>query len=156
AFDDIFKLEKGDLEGIPRLGEKSIQNILDSIERSRKVPLSRFIVSLSIDNVGEETARLLATRFGSIEKLRRASKEELESIDGIGAVVAGSIAEWFSDSVKSALLDRLLAEVSIQEDEKSTGGFFEGKTVVLTGTLESFSRDEAAEVVRKQGGNVSS
>ncbi|MEX0933125.1 MAG: NAD-dependent DNA ligase LigA [Candidatus Paceibacterota bacterium] len=156
TFDDIFKLKHGDLVELPRLGEKSINNIISSVNASRNIPFSRFIVSLSIDTVGEETARLLATHFETIEKLRRASTEELMGINGIGEVVAESIHEWFSDVKKSVLLDRLLLEVTIEKEGRSTGGFFSGKTVVLTGTLESFSRDEAGEIVRRQGGTVSS
>jgi DNA ligase (NAD+) len=155
-FDDIFKLRKGDLEELPRLKEKSITNIIFSINKSREIPLSRLIVSLSIDTVGEETARLLSRRFGSIETLRHASKEELEQINGIGEVVASSIFNWFSEPAKNALLDRLLREITILKEDRTREGFFSGKTVVLTGTLKEFSRDEAQEIIRKQGGIVSS
>jgi DNA ligase (NAD+) len=155
-FDDIFKLRKGDLEELPRLKEKSITNIIFSINKSREIPLSRLIVSLSIDTVGEETARLLSQRFNSIETLRHASKEELEQINGIGEVVASSIFNWFSEPAKNALLDRLLREITILKEDRTREGFFSGKTVVLTGTLKEFSRDEAQEIIRKQGGIVSS
>jgi DNA ligase (NAD+) len=113
-------------------------------------------VSLSIDTVGEETARLLAAHFKTVENLRKASVEELMAINGIGEVVAQSIHAWFSDTKKSELLDRLLDEVAIEKEKGSESGFFSGKTVVLTGTLENFSRDEAGEMVRRQGGTVSS
>lgn len=155
TFDDIFTLKPGDLLELPRLGEKSINNIISSINASRSIPFSRFIVSLSIDTVGEETARLLASHFKTIENLRVASSEELMGINGIGEIVARSISEWFSDSKKSELLDRLLSEITIEKEGETKGGFFSGKTVVLTGTLEAFSRDEAAEVIRRQGGTVS-
>jgi len=156
TFDDIFKLKHGDLIELPRLGEKSINNIISSINASRSISLSRFIVSLSIDTVGEETARLLAAHFKTVENLRKASVEELMAINGIGEVVAQSIHAWFSDTKKSELLDRLLDEVAIEKEKGSESGFFSGKTVVLTGTLENFSRDEAGEMVRRQGGTVSS
>lgn len=156
TFDDIFKLKEGDLVGIPRLGEKSISNILSSIERARTVTLPRFIIALSIDNVGEETARLLAERFGTIDALAVASTEELQTIDGVGEVVARSVHDWFSDPIKKALLKRLSHEVVIEKERERVAGFFSGKTVVLTGTLEHFSRDEAAEIVRGQGGTISS
>lgn len=155
TFDDVFKLKRGDLVGLPRLGEKSVDNIISSINASRSIPLSRFIVSLSIDTVGEETARLLATHFKTIENVRAASVEELMAINGIGEVVARSISEWFSDSKKAELLDRLLPEITIEKEGEGKSGFFSGKTVVLTGTLEGFSRDEASEIIRRQGGTVS-
>jgi DNA ligase (NAD+) len=156
TFDDIFKLKQGDLVDLPRLGDKSIDNIISSINSSRKIPFSRFIVSLSIDTVGEETARLLATHFRTIENLRVASSEELMAINGIGEVVAESISLWFRDPQKSDLLDRLLSEITILEEEAVKAGFFAGKTVVLTGTLNDFSRDEAGEIIRRQGGIISS
>jgi DNA ligase (NAD+) len=155
-WDDIFALTKEDLAGIPRLGEKSISNILDSIERSRTIPLSRFLIALSIDNVGEETARLLSKRFGSLSALRKASVEDLKNIDGIGEVVARSIENWFADKANAALVERLVAHVTIVPDASGGEGFFAGKTVVFTGSLERYSRDEASEIVRSQGGSVSS
>lgn len=155
-WDDIFTLTKEDLMGIPRLGEKSISNILDSIERSRTIPFSRFLIALSIDNVGEETARLLSKRFGSLSALRKASAEDLKKIDGIGDVVAESIKNWFADRANTALLERLVAHVTIVPDAEGGEGFFAGKTVVFTGSLERYSRDEASEIVRSQGGSVSS
>lgn len=153
--DDIFALTKEDLIGIPRLGEKSISNILDSIERSRTISFSRFLVALSIDNVGEETARLLSERFGSLDALRNASEEELQSIDGIGEVATKSITDWFSDKTNAAFLERLTARVTIMPEVARAGGFFAGKRVVFTGTLERYSRDEAGDIVRSQGGIVS-
>ncbi len=153
---DIYRLEKGDLMSIPRFGDKSVDNLLASIEGSRDITLPRFISSLSIDQVGEETAHLLAKKFGSIEGLMRAKAEDLESIDGVGSVVANSIVSWFEDSTNISTLKNLLREVNIQTIDSSVTSDFAGKTFVLTGTLTSVSRDEAKEKIRRLGGNVSS
>lgn len=152
---DIFTLEKGDLLPLERFAEKSVDNLLEAIEKSRKVPLSRLIMSLSIDGVGEETAILLADHFGSIGKLREAETEELDSINGIGDVVAESIYSWFRDEGNVEFLESLLDEVKVESAKKTSGGL-SGKTFVFTGTLPSLSRDEAKEMVRKAGGSVSS
>lgn len=153
---DIFKIEAGDLESLPRMGDKSIENILGSVEHARAVTLPRFLISLSIDHVGEETAHLLARHFGSIERIRNATREELDAIDGIGEIVAESIVSWFSDKKNQKLLARLLEEVKITREDKPEGGFFEGKTVVLTGSLEQMTREEAQQEIRRQGGTISS
>lgn len=154
---DIFELKAGDLEPLPRLREKSIQNILRSIESARDITLARFLFALSIDFVGEETAILLAEHFGSLDKIREAKQAELESIYGIGKTVADSVVGWFSNPKNQELLDRLGKEVRIQNPEKrkKTDGFFAGKTVVLTGSLENFTREEITDFVRAQSGNIS-
>lgn len=156
TYDDIFTLKKGDLLALPRFAEKSVENLLESIEESRDVSLARFIVALSIPQVGEETAILLAAEFGDIKKLKEAKIERLEKIEGVGPIVAQSIVDWFADKENKKLLERLLKQVKISsERKKAQGKKLEGKTFVLTGTLNSMSRDEAKEKIRKLGGNVS-
>jgi len=156
-FDDIFTLTKGDLEQLPHFKEKSIENLLRSIEKAKKVTLARLLIGLSIDHVGEETAYDLGRHFGSIEKIKKASKEELENIEGIGPIVAKSLYDWMHDAPSRRLLDRLLKHLSIQGvGSKRSGGKFFGKTFVLTGTLEQMSRDEAKEKIRAEGGGVAS
>ncbi|PIQ91396.1 MAG: DNA ligase (NAD(+)) LigA [Parcubacteria group bacterium CG11_big_fil_rev_8_21_14_0_20_39_22] len=156
-FDDIFTLKKGDLMNLPRFAEKSADNLLDSIEKAKNTTLPRFIVSLSIPHVGEETAEDLAENFGSIEKLQQTSVEELEDISGTGPVVAKSISDWFSDGDNNKLVGRLLNYVNIDEvvKRKSQNLPLSGKTFVLTGSLEKLSRDEAAIKIKEKGGKVS-
>lgn len=156
-FTDIFKVEKGDLETLPRFGEKSINNLLSSIEKSRKVTLARFIASLSIPQVGEETARDLATHFKNAKNFQEATLEELESLNGVGPIVARAIVDWFSDSENKKLYSEILNEIKIQNDTQETiSKKLSGLTFVLTGTLENLSREDAKDMVRKNGGEVSS
>lgn len=157
---DIFSLKKGDLLLLPRFGEKSVDNLLNSIEKSKTVTLPRFIFALSISQVGEETAYDLAMHFGTLAKLQKATFEELESINGVGPVVAQAIVDWFADKNNIHELDRLLEACKIQKMEKpaleGAAAKFAGKTFVLTGTLSSMSRDEAKAIIKKLGGKASS
>jgi DNA ligase (NAD+) len=153
-YDDLFTLKKGDLLSLPRFAEKSVDNLLASVERSREITLARFIVSLSIPQVGEETAIDLAKHFGNLEKIRSAKVEELEKINGVGDVVGKSLYEWFSVKENSRLVDRLLKHVKIIH-KKEQSLRFSGKSFVITGTLSSMSRDEAKEKIRSLGGDVS-
>lgn len=152
---DIFSLKKGDLLELPRFGEKSVENILESIEKARNVSLGRFLISLSIPHVGEETAYLLADKFGSLEKIESASLEDFNNIEGIGPIVAQAIVEFFKDKDNRELVKRLKKEVRI-EKEKKIESKFNNKTFVLTGTLNTMGRDEAKKKIRELGGNVSS
>lgn len=153
---DIFTLKRGDLLSLPRFGEKSADNIVESIEKARAVSLSRFVTSLSIPHVGEETAYLLAETFGTVENIMKATKEELEAVEGIGEVVAASIAVWFREKIHKDLVRKLLKRVKVEAEKKTEKkSAVSGKTFVLTGTLESLGRDEAKEKIRQKGGNVS-
>ena len=156
--DDLFTLEVGDLLALPGFAELSAKNAIDAIRKAASsVPLSRLITGLSIDHVGEETARDLAKHFGTIEKLRAASEEEFLKIDGIGEVVAHSLAVWFSEKNNSALLDRLLSHLTIAPAPRQARGEklpLSGKSFVFTGGLETMSRDEAQAKVRSLGGTV--
>ncbi len=157
-YDDIFTLKKGDLLALERFAEKSADNLLSSIEKARVVTLARFIASLSIPQVGEETAILLSQNFDAIEKLEGAKKEELENINGIGPIVAESIVNWFKEKQNQKLLEKLLKQVNIQSSSKlkAPSSKLSGKTFVLTGTLQTMTRDEAKEKIRALGGSVSS
>jgi len=154
---DIYELKESDLAGLERFAEKSAQNLIESVERSKKVPLARFINALGILHVGEETAIDLADYFGSVEKLRRATVEELNAISNIGSVVAQSFVEWFSSEKNQKLLEKLLKFVKIENPKlgrkKQT---LAGLTVVLTGELESLSREQAKQAIREHGGDVAS
>jgi DNA ligase (NAD+) len=158
-FDDIFTLKEGDILPLEGFKEKSVQNLLESIEKAKYVTLSRFLVSLSIDQVGEETAIDLANHFGSLSKIRTLSRLNLDRVSGIGEVVGKSIYDWFRDKENSRLVDRLLKHVKIQNPSSKfqiPNSKFLNKTFVLTGTMKNMSRDEAKEKIRALGGNVSS
>lgn len=157
-FADIFELGKGDIEPLERFAEKSAENLIAAIEVSRNVSFSKFLFALGILHVGEETARLLAEEFGDIDALRKAGREELEAVDGVGGVVAASVFEWFRDPHNKDLLDRLLKFVNIAPTAKLPRAKLSlpGKVFVLTGALTALSRDEAKEKIRALGGKVAS
>ncbi len=156
-FDDIFTIKKGDLEVLPRFGEKSINNLLESINKARNVTLARFIASLSISQVGEETAIDLAEHFGTPERFMKATVEELTNLNGVGPVIAREIINWFKDKENKKLFERLLKQINIkQQTKEKKQNKLEGKIFVLTGSLESMSRDEAKDKIRALGGNISS
>ena len=157
-FDDLFTIKKGDLETLERFGEKSIDNLLKAIEKARDVTLARFIASLSIPQVGEETARDLAEYFGTPKRFAEATFEQLTAINGVGDVVAQAILDWFSPPAggkeNKKLYDRLLKYVRVQSPKRPSFGKLNGKSFVLTGSLESISRDEAKEKIRALGGDT--
>jgi DNA ligase (NAD+) len=157
SFDDIFTLTRGDLLNLEGFKEKSTDNLLDSIEQSKKVSLSRFLTGISIPQVGEETAEDLAYHFGTLEKIQKAKFEELEHITGVGPIIARSVVDWFSDNENKKLIERMRKHIRIvPQQEKRLSGKFSGMTFVLTGTLSSMSRDEAKDRIKKMGGSVSS
>ncbi len=154
---DIYELQEGDLEGLERFAQKSAQNIVASINKSRQVPLARFINALGILHVGEETAVDLANHFGSLEKLVGASLEEISKIPNIGPVVAQSISEWLANQKNKQLLARLNKAVKIIKPALTKKKqVFRGLTLVLTGELNSLSRDQAKAAIRERGGDVAS
>ncbi|HRZ30252.1 MAG TPA: helix-hairpin-helix domain-containing protein, partial [Candidatus Paceibacterota bacterium] len=160
-FADIFKIKKGDLLSLPRFAEKSADNLIASIDERRAVTLPRFIVGLSIPNVGEETAEDVAEHFGSLEKIQTAKLEDLQAIEGVGEVVAQSIFDWFRDADNKKLVQDLFKQITphFENPEGSPRekvGKLKGKTFVLTGTLPTLSRDEAKRLIKKNGGKVSS
>ncbi len=154
-FSDIFTLEKGDLLSLPRFAEKSVDNLLQAILKAKKVTLPRFIIGLSIPQVGEETAHLLAQNFHDIQNLEKARKEDLERVEGVGPIVADSIVEFFKSKENQKIINNLLNYVVVEKIEapkKNTS--ISGKTFVLTGTI-SMPRDEAKEKLRQLGAIVS-
>jgi DNA ligase (NAD+) len=152
---DIFELEAGDLTGFEGFKEKSIQNLLSAIREAQNVSLNKFIYSLGIRHVGEETAELLAKRFETFEKIKTAEFEDLEKVEGVGEVVARSVTHWLANKDNQIELSGLLPYVKIQK-LKSGGNKFAGLTFVLTGTLSSMSRDEAKKKIKDLGGKVAS
>jgi DNA ligase (NAD+) len=156
-FADIFTLKRGDLLSLPRFAEKSVDNLLTSVEKARHITLSKFLVGLSISQVGEETAIDLAKHFGTLEKLQSASYEELQILDGVGPVVARALVDYFADKNYQKLLSKILKEVTIEKLSVSSGNKSQklsGQSFVLTGTL-SIPRDEAKDKIRALGGDVS-
>jgi DNA ligase (NAD+) len=155
---DLFTLKKGDLDGLPGFKDKAIGNLLQGIENARTTTLARLVFSLSIDQVGEETARDLAQHFGAIDELRNASQEELEAIEGVGPIVAQSICVWFAEAQHATLVDNLLRHITLTKGDidNSRGVALQGQSVVITGTLPTLGREEAKELVRSVGGKVAS
>lgn len=152
---DLFTLTEADLSGLERFGEKSAKNIVENIVEKKRPTLPRFILSLGILHVGEETARDLAASFGTFAKLRKARREDLESIENIGPAVAESIVAYFADPYSIHFVDKLLANgVSPQSYEKKKGGTLAGKTFVITGTLPTLSREEAKKMIIDAGGKA--
>ncbi|HRY62541.1 MAG TPA: NAD-dependent DNA ligase LigA [Candidatus Paceibacterota bacterium] len=155
---DIFELKEEDVEALPRMGEKSAENLIEAINKAKKVALPKFITSLGIDGVGEETAYDLAKHFGDIDKLRKATLEDLRGVYGIGEVTAESVFNWLSDASNKKLLDELLERVRITKEAEvatSERGKLSGKTFVFTGTMPTLGRDEGKQMVRDNGGDVS-
>ena len=155
---DIYLLGTLSLLQLDGFKEKSVQNLLDSIEVSRKCPLSRFIMGLGIKYVGTETAELLAEHAGDLETLLQMKEEDLLAIEGIGEKTASAIAEYFRDPDNREEIKRLLTHrVQPQGGKrKKIGGHkFDGKTFVLTGTLTHYTREEATDLIKDRGGHVS-
>ncbi len=154
---DIFTLTHEDVLQLPGFQTRSAANVVAAIEATREVSLPRFLFALSIPFVGAETARTLAQHFGSLNALAAASRDDLAAVYGIGATVAQSVYDWMRDAEHRAFLSRVQTQVAIiAQAPVRHDGAFAGKTVVLTGTLERFTRDEAKELVRQHGGTVSS
>lgn len=156
---DIFTLKKGDLIDLPRFGEKSVLNILESINSRRQISLPRFLISLSISNVGEETAYDLVNYFQTLESVMSAIEEDFLKINGIGPIVAKSLYDFFRNSENKKVIKNLLKEVKIEKVESGklkVESRIQGKIFVLTGTLKTLSRDEVKKKIRELGGDVSS
>lgn len=150
---DLYTLTAADIAELPRMGEKSAENLLDEIERSKENDLSRLIFALGIRNVGQKTAAVLARRFETMDALACAPMEELEGVEDVGPVIARSIVEWFADPRGCELLSRLRAAgVNMESREEHRDDRFAGKTFVLTGALTAFTRDEAQALIESFGG----
>jgi DNA ligase (NAD+) len=152
---DLYTLTREDFMSFERMGDKLAGNLLNAIEKSKKRELSRFIYALGIRNVGEHTAKLLASAFGSIENLAAASETELLSLREIGPQVAQSIMAFFNNPRNRKIIHRMIeAGVRPISEEKRLGGKFSGMIFVFTGTLTQFSRDEAKRIVENEGGHA--
>ena len=153
---DIFTLieKHGDeIRSLDGFGYKSVAKLSESIERARNVDLHRLIYAIGIPDVGEVTAKILAKEFGSLENLRNTSVEHLTSIEGIGDVMAREIVSFFADYHAMSALDNLLKQITIKNPEIKVieNNLLNGKRVVLTGTLEKYTRDEAKAILERMG-----
>ena len=156
---DFYKLKKGDLLELEGFKEKSANNLLDAIEKSKEISLSKLLTGLSIPQVGEETAIVLAKHFENLQELMKAKEDELKQIEGIGEIVASEIISYFKDEKNKKEIEDLLKYIHINNPEYLRTGDkkdlpFRGKTFVLTGSLKSMTRDEAKELIRKLGARV--
>jgi DNA ligase (NAD+) len=157
---DIYKLTVEDIASLERRAEKSARKLIDQIEASKTHGLQRLLYGIDIRHVGERYAKILAKHFRSIDKLAAASVEELDDIPEIGLAVAESVHEWFRNPKHIDLIERLRA-AGVQLEVEGAANFvsderFQGKTFVLTGKLENYTRDEAAKLIEDRGGRVSS
>jgi DNA ligase (NAD+) len=152
---DLYFLTKDKLLELDRQAEKSAQNLIDSIARSKNPPLDKFIYALGIRHVGERTAKLLAERFGSIENLMAAKIEDLTAVNEIGTEIAASIVEFFHESKNKAVMKKFAkAGVVPQKKEIPLNAPLAGKSFVFTGTLASLGRNDAKDIVENLGGTV--
>jgi DNA ligase (NAD+) len=154
---DLFGLQAAQLATLDRLGEKSAQKLQSAIAAAKHTSLPRFLYALGIRDVGEATALALAQHFGDVAALRHASADEIQRVPDVGPVVARNVAAYFSNAENAGIVDRLLASgitwPSLERQISSAE--LEGKTFVLTGTLEALTRDAAAEAITSRGGKVS-
>jgi DNA ligase (NAD+) len=158
-FADIFHLDRyyEEIVATPGFGQKSYDNLMDSVEKARNVELSALIYSLGIPNIGSANAKLICKAFNNnIEKIRNASVEELIEIDGIGEIMAEKFCQYFADEDNIKKLDNLLKEVNIAEpEENTTPQNMDGLTFVITGSVEHFAnRNELKSYIEKHGGKV--
>jgi DNA ligase (NAD+) len=156
---DIYRLKESDLYLLDGFKDKSVHNLMQSIEKSKNMSLSRFIMALSIKHVGATTAELLAAKAGSIEALSKMNIEDLLSIDGVGDIVATAVHDYFRDEGNLKEIHELLklgCTPKQQEVVTFHNHSFNGKTFVLTGTLKGYTRDRAAALIKERGGKVAS
>lgn len=152
---DIYRLTKEQLLSVERFADISAQKLLDAIDDKRTPPLERFLFGLGIRHVGIQTAIDLIHHFGSLDRLASATLDELQTVDGVGVVVAESIAAWFADEDNIALLDKF-TQLGVKPQYEKKSGKLSGKSFVITGTLDTMGRDEAADKIRALGGTFQS
>lgn len=154
---DLYSLQAEEIAKLERMGEKSADNVVKAIAKSKENDLWRLLFALGIRQVGEKAAKVLASHFGSFEALRNATEEELTAIDDIGGITAAYIRSWMESPQSKDLIARLQsAGVNMECKEEKVDNRFAGMTFVLTGALEKFTREEAGEMVEKRGGKAAS
>ena len=158
---DIYDLndKRSELLVLDRMGEKKVDNLLEAIEQSKSNTLDKLLFGLGIKHVGQKVAKLLLKRFPSLEKLSQATFMELISINDIGEAIANSVINYFSSDYAKALIEKLKNKglpTEMQVEAHIEHELITGKTFVLTGKLEQFTRDEAFALIEKMGGKISS
>ena len=154
---DLYEMTLDQWAGLDRMALKSAQNMRKALEQSKDISLDRFIYALGIRFVGQATAKTLAEHFDSLEKIEKAKKEQLETIEDVGPVVAQSIINFFEDEQNRQVVARLLGNgITLKAVEKPMQGDLAGKIFVLTGTLEKYTRPMAKEAIERLGGKVAS
>ena len=153
---DLYRLKAEQIEDLERFGKKSAENLINAIEASKENSLERVIIALGIRNIGQNGAKLLCSRFGSIEAIMNASAEDIAAIDGFGDIMAESVVSAFQDKHFADIVAELKSLGVKMEYEKQDSGDnrFDGKTFVLTGTLSTMTRDEAKEIIVRLGGKA--
>ena len=158
-FSDLYILKKDEVASLERLADKSAQNLIEEIEKSKSAGLSRFLHALGVRHVGQRTAIILAQRFRSLNRLQETSYDELEKIDEIGPVIAESLRTFLDRDTNRQEIERLRERGILMEeqgDSPESGRLLEGRQFVLTGTLSRFTREEAKEKIQSLGGRVTS
>jgi DNA ligase (NAD+) len=156
-FADLYKLEESQIADLERMAQKSAANVIKAIEASKTRPLWRLVAGLGIRHIGGQSAQILAEHFGSLDALMSAGQEELAVIDQTGPTMAKSVYEYFRDAKNMAVIEELLAAGVEPESPKARRlGKLAGKTIVVTGTLESMTRQEAEQAIRQAGAKASS
>lgn len=153
---DFYRLQAEQLIGLPLFAEKKAENLVAAIQQRRQIPFDRFIFALGIRHVGEETARTLARKFGQLDELMQAPETALRGVADVGEVVAKSIADFFHDPHHRKSVERLAKRITVVQSERPLADILQGKTFVVTGVLDSLSREEAHESIRRAGGKVTS
>lgn len=152
---DLYGLDEAQLAALERMGKKSARNLLEEIEKSKTAELPRVIYAIGIRFVGERTAQLLAEHFGSMNKLREATAEELHEVEEVGPKVAQSIVEYFHEARNSEVVEKLRrAGLEFEQKKRRGSGSLEGRQFVLTGSLPDLSREEATRMIEEAGGRV--
>jgi DNA ligase (NAD+) len=156
SFADLFKLDEGTLAGLERMGDKSAENLINAIEASKRISFARFLYALGIRHAGEHVAVLLAGNFGSFKELASCSQPDLTEIEGVGPVVAESVAGFFRQEINMRTIQFMFdSGVQIVFEASKKTGQYEGKTFVLTGTLGDMTRRRTKEMITAAGGKVS-
>jgi DNA ligase (NAD+) len=152
---DLYALKREQLLDLERMGEKSAQNVLDNIEASKQRSLTRVLFALGIRYVGWQNAELLARAFGTMDRLREASNEDILAVEGIGPKIADSVCAWFGEAENLRVVDKLVAAgVNMVERSASASGPLAGLTIVVTGRLERYTRGQIEQRIKDLGGTV--